>query len=247
MLQEYIYILHVYFHIMQQFLFIATHERWEVLSANKLKGQEKLIQSLLNDGCSQHEIAKILGVNVSSISRQIKKHGLIQPPSYSTKPIEKIVEELIAKYNLNPPVDLIKICSQIGIKVKEVDFENDLSGMLTNNTIYINEGLHPNRKRFTIAHELGHYLIHKKQDNSYKGIRFRSTYISSKEKKEEREANTFASQLLIPTNFVKKDLEDSSEISEDKIIKLSKKYEVSVIAMTIRLEKLGFCYSWDNV
>ena len=149
---------------------------------------------------------------------------------------------MINDYKLTPPINLRSLCENLHIKIKEVDFDDDLSGMLTKQTIYLSTNIHENRKRFTLAHELGHYLIHKKQDNSYKGVRFRSEHIASQEKNEEREANLFASLLLIPTQFINDDIKDLKEISEDFILDLAKKYKVSPIAMTIRLEKLGFVY-----
>ena len=213
------------------------------MGLKKLDDHKTLIQELLNDGNSAREIARRLNVNASTITRYIQKNELKVRKNFSTKPIEEVVETLISDYSLNPPIDLISICNDLGIKVKEVDFDDDLSGMLAKKTIYISTNIHENRKRFTLAHELGHFLIHKKQDNSYKGVRFRSEHISSQEKNEEREANHFASLLLMPTKFIKEELKDIKEFSEEFILDLAKKYKVSSIAMTIRLEKMGYCFN----
>lgn len=213
------------------------------MPVKKLDDHKTLIQQLLNEGNSAREISRRLNVNVTTITRYIQKHDLKIRKNFSTKPIEEVVDTLIKDYKLTPPVDLLSICNDLDIKVKEVDFDDDLSGMLAKKTIYISTNIHENRKRFTLAHELGHYLIHKKADNSYKGVRFRSEHISTQEKNEEREANHFASLLLIPTNFLKEELDSLTELSEDFIFDLAKKYKVSSIAMTIRLEKLGYCFN----
>lgn len=213
------------------------------MAIKKLDDHKTIIQELLNDGNSAREIARRLNVNVTTITRYIHKHALKVRKNFSTKPIEEIVKILINDYKLTPPIDLISICNDLDIKVKEVDFDDDLSGMLAKKTIYISSNIHENRKRFTLAHELGHYLVHKKQDNSYKGVRFRSEHISSQEKNEEREANHFASLLLMPTQFIQEELDGLKELSEDFIFDLAKKYKVSSIAMTIRLEKMGYCFN----
>ncbi len=213
------------------------------MPVKKLDDHKTLIQQLLNEGNSAREISRRLNVNVTTITRYIQKHDLKIRKNFSTKPIEEVVDTLIKDYKLTPPVDLLSICNDLDIKVKEVDFDDDLSGMLAKKTIYISTNIHENRKRFTLAHELGHYLIHKKADNSYKGVRFRSEHISTQEKNEEREANHFASLLLIPTKFLKEELDSLTEFSEDFIFNLAKKYKVSSIAMTIRLEKLGYCFN----
>lgn len=214
-----------------------------IMATKKLDNHKTIIQELLNEGNSAREIARRLNVNVTTITRYIQKHGLKVRKNFSTSTIPQIVETLILDYKLTPPINLLTICDDLNIKVKEVDFDDDVSGMLAKKTIYLNSNIHENRKRFTLAHELGHYLVHKKQDNSYKGVRFRSEYIASQEKNEEREANHFASLLLMPKRFIEEELKKTKEISEEFIFDLAKKYKVSSIAMTIRLEKMGYCFN----
>lgn len=208
----------------------------------KLQNHKTLIQELLNEGHSAREISRRLGVNVTTITRYIQKNGLTIRKNFRWKPVESIVNTLIEENQLKIPIDLKKICKKLDISIKEMDFDEELSGILAKNTIYISQNIHLHRQRFTIAHELGHYLIHKKQDNSYKGVRFRSQFVASQEKKEEREANVFASLLLMPTQFLEEDLQKKLEISEEFVMELSQKYQVSPIAMTIRIEKMGYAF-----
>ena len=66
------------------------------------------------------------------------------------------------------------------------------------------------RRRFTIAHEIGHLLMG-------------HTCSNSKENNSEIEANTFASELLIPTKFIKRDFREEP----NAIPQLAKRYCVS--------------------
>lgn len=65
-----------------------------------------------------------------------------------------------------PPVDPARIAEEIlGVVVVEVDMPPDMSGMLVREparvVIGVNEGHSGPRQRFTIAHELGHFHLHK--------------------------------------------------------------------------------------
>lgn len=84
---------------------------------------------------------------------------------------------------------------------------------------------HPRvRQRFTIAHELGHYILghdtSKILDDKF-----------DKDSDKEKEANKFASELLMPIEILKRDLSSKKW----NIPSLAKRYEVSEQAMTIRL------------
>ncbi len=96
------------------------------------------------------------------------------------------------------------------------------------------------RHRFTIAHELGHALIHKSENHQYKPVRFRSDSISLDEKKLEQEANQFAAWLLMPEAELLNELNNKDSISEDEIREIAKKFNVSFSAMNYRLSDLGY-------
>ena len=56
----------------------------------------------------------------------------------------------------------------------------------------------------------------------------------------ETEANRFAMELLIPVEWIKKDLEDIEfDMADDKQLALAKRYGVSITLMAIRLTSLG--------
>jgi len=104
---------------------------------------------------------------------------------------------------------------------------------------------HPiQRQRFTIAHEIGHVLLHTDENlhidkNFPIGLR---NEISGKSVDEnEIEANQFAAALLMPPDFLKEDIKRF--VGKDVLFairKLAKKYKVSEQAMSIRLSSLRY-------
>lgn len=149
----------------------------------------------------------------------------------------------------NFAIDLEKIANILGLNIIPKDLDDDISGYLEKNNIFINKNHKENRKRFTIAHEIGHFL-YKHQDN----IKFRqaiSTY-TEEELIEEKLANNFSANLIMPEKQMKalvvKFYEDneislSSGLSnserEELIEFISKKLHVSKIAASYRLFNLG--------
>ena len=94
------------------------------------------------------------------------------------------------------------------------------------------------RKRFTAAHELGHYIYHRDRIGSgvndnrkYRGIPHAPLYNDAIQAKEETEANRFAANLLMPKHLIDKLKKDGIESVED----LARSLGVSRDAMRIRL------------
>ncbi len=128
------------------------------------------------------------------------------------------------------PVPIEDICKKLGLNVVEFDFPDTFSGVLRKEkmAIGVNKN-HPTvRQRFTLAHELGHFLLGH-EDDTIDGRSDRPMPL-------EREANSFASRLLIPADAVTKMI---NEIGLD-LKALAKEFLVSEQAMTIRLLDMGF-------
>ncbi|MEY9097354.1 Zn-dependent peptidase ImmA (M78 family) [Sinorhizobium fredii] len=121
-----------------------------------------------------------------------------------------------------PPVDPEAIAEAMGINVLYVDFEPEVSREISglydfqSKTIYINKDIPSNRKTFTIAHELGHALLHEQyvKSQNYQAMP-RSNYHFDKPA-EEVEADVFAACLLVPKNMLKsyKSFADIGELGE---------------------------------
>lgn len=158
-------------------------------------------------------------------------------------------EELIKKYNIQTlPVPVEDIARKLGAKViMRPDFDDDLDGMIVKEggvvVIGVNDGQHNNRKRFTIAHEIGHLVLHGEiiekvhVDKSFNYRFNRDGRSRIGQDRIEIEANRFAAELLMPEKFLKKEKEISSGCMdfENGLTSLAEKYGVSVQAMAIRL------------
>ncbi len=147
------------------------------------------------------------------------------------------------------PVNVEAIAKSAGLDVRRTPAEDDISGFLLKtpngpDVIGVNTLHHPNRQRFTISHELGHYFLHNYEEVHVDRflVKLRNQRSSTGEDAQEVEANAFAAELLIPERFVVKDLMemDFNDLLDDRtMLQLAKKYQVSVQAMTNRLATLG--------
>lgn len=170
------------------------------------------------------------------------------------KKIRELARKMLINYGINKPqVDIAHIIDCEGIKISKKDFGQEVSGFIFRQgrgaIIGINPGQSENRQRFTLAHELGHYLLHSRVGNDVHvdggktfDITFRDDRSSLGVYAEEREANFFAAELLMPEHFIKESVKQFPEISitEDlAIVELAKIYGVSTLAMTYRLNYLG--------
>lgn len=164
---------------------------------------------------------------------------------------EQQVKDLLDRAGISsPPVSVEKIAGELKIKIQKSPLPDELSGLLIRRKdasqpiIGVNI-LHVRvRQRFTIAHELGHYLLHKggvHVDRNF-AVRFRDSQSGKAKQKPEIEANRWAAELLMPTRFLKQDM-DKPTLNmgdEDLVNFLAKRYEVSIQAMAIRLANLGY-------
>lgn len=165
------------------------------------------------------------------------------------KLIQMKVEELLKKSEITTlPIPVEKIARTLGLEVKYEPLEGDLSGCIVRQggkaIIGINSQQHENRQRFTLAHEIGHYLLHQ-EDDMFVDHAFKMNRKGSSTNGAcsfvESEANCFAAELLMPTHFLQKDLQQGEiDVAGDSLIyRLSTRYKVSTQALTLRLVALG--------
>ncbi len=136
------------------------------------------------------------------------------------------------------PVDVNKIAKYLGFMVIPYDFPEGVKGMMTveeDNSIKaigVNKSHPEYLQRYTIAHELGHYLNgHKHIDKEF--IDDDTKYYDSGFQ-QEKEADRFAAELLMPVEYLEQDLKQWGI----DIKKLTEKYKVSEQALWIRLTTL---------
>jgi Zn-dependent peptidase ImmA (M78 family) len=149
------------------------------------------------------------------------------------------------------PIPIESIVAARGIKLCPFDLGEETSGLLVieNGEATIGYNTHESkvRNRFTIAHELGHYELHRDQDQHLfidKGFKvmFRSSqpYYSDAQIKE-REANEFAASILMPESLLREELVklDLDYTDETAIRLLAKRFGVSSVAMSYRIANLN--------
>lgn len=120
--------------------------------------------------------------------------------------IEKAQKVLADNFLFNPPIVAEEIAKNYGLKVGYYIFlpeRRNVSGFISNGEIIINDEETPQRKNFTIAHELGHYLLGHVEDKDY-GVLYRQPIAEQTNKPMEQEANCFAANLLVPEEMLKK-------------------------------------------
>ena len=163
----------------------------------------------------------------------------------------KAREILTAGKVSGPPVPVEQLAEQVAhAQIRREPFEGKLSGMVHRRRdgrviIGVNSEHSDFRQRFTIAHELGHLLLHSDQhlhiDEAFP-IGLRDEISSLAIDVREIEANQFAAELLMPFDMLKSYVADMEiDIADDdkNIARLADIFQVSRQAMTIRLTRLN--------
>ena len=137
------------------------------------------------------------------------------------------------------PVDPVRVAQSMGVKVLDASLSDDVSGALVKKegadpSILLNATDSRNRKRFTCAHELGHFIRRTAEPHKYEYVDYRDERSSTGTVEEEMFANSFAANLLMPEFLVK-----SLHGQELPDFRMAKKFGVSQEAMQFRLKNLG--------
>lgn len=161
--------------------------------------------------------------------------------------------DLLRRLKVNrPPVPVERIARGLGAQLAYEPFEGELSGLLHRQrdsiVIGVNDRHSRTRQRFTIAHEIGHCLLHPGKpfvlDRTVK-MNFRDGLASTATDREEIEANAFAAELLMPVSMVPVEArsvaQDIHQLTADNLVSiLAPRFAVSQQAMRFRLVNLGF-------
>ncbi len=148
-------------------------------------------------------------------------------------------EELLDEYwDGTLPVDPVRIAKSLDVEVLDVFLKDNVSGALVKKpeqdpSILLNANDSKTRKRFTAAHELGHYVRRANEPAGYEYVDYRDQRSSTGTDKEERFANSFAANLLMPAWLVE------SLHEEIPGLRLARRFGVSHEAMHHRLDNLG--------
>lgn len=163
--------------------------------------------------------------------------------------IEKKILQILNQFNIKqPPVLLDNVLAFYKITLGEAP-SDEYSGCLIRKKdsalIGINSNETYSRQRFTIAHELAHFLLEKNKDtfiDEENKISYRSYFHENGKNSNEIIADKFAAYLLMPRNMLKKDfikIEMKGIFQENDLEYLAEKYVVSKEAMRYRLANLN--------
>lgn len=166
----------------------------------------------------------------------------------STREISKAAEDadriLGTAWRIEPvpiPVDPVRIARTLGIAVSVQEFDSNISGAIvkvdgSDPVILLNVADSPNRKRFTCAHEIGHFVARSNEykDNDYEFVDLRGVLATMGKDPDEIYANEFAACLLMPQSEVTRMIHDG-----DLPAQMAVKFGVSTEAISYRIKNLG--------
>ena len=165
----------------------------------------------------------------------------VKPPSKEylhLKPEERaIIDKFLSEY----PVKLGALAKRLGIKVLLSTLPRGISGKIGHENgdfvIRVNRHEAKHRQRFTLAHELAHYLLHRDRILAEGGWSENVLLRSGQPANVEYEANRLASDLIIPSAQLAKAItEYSGPITPEVIEDLAHRFGVSTAAMEIKLQ-----------
>lgn len=149
------------------------------------------------------------------------------------------------------PVAIEVLAHRLKLTTDAASLGDNISGLLVvengRGAIGYNSDHAPVRQRFTVAHEIAHYLLHVKVNRQSqlfidRYVAFRSDAVSSTgNDRDEVEANRLGAALLMPESLLREQIKkhDLDLDDEEAVTLLAKQFHVSTIAMTNRLTSLG--------
>ena len=168
-------------------------------------------------------------------------------PYLSRAEIEQQAMAVLRQHGLESiPVDPVVLANKLGMAVHNAKFSDDnIVGMIAKRgdrtTLLVNASDPPFRKRFTIAHELGHHFLHLLEDGEFvdgEANLFRQPHEDQQDvtpqRRQEIQANIFASALLMPADAVRSERKQPRSLEA-----MARKFNVSEAAMGFRVDQLG--------
>ena len=162
---------------------------------------------------------------------------------------QEAAEKLFEEYNIELPVPIIKIVKDAGFSVYVQDLPTNIGGYIlinselekkfnTDKIIVVNEKENNKRRRFTVAHEFGHYLFSFKQ-----GTQFTNAFENddTKNTPDEVLVNNFAAEFLMPKEVFRKKYDElkQNEISDyDILLTLSEIFLTPLKAIERRIQEV---------
>ncbi len=148
------------------------------------------------------------------------------------------------------PVDLASVCAQVGAVVEEREMIPEAAMQVTDGLfrIYLQSNFieaqgSKMRRRFSLAHELGHTLFYEQQDGELKPRRDTPRGDSL-----EAACHKAASMILVPSKMLKSELRIQPPTNANSVVELANRFDVSTEVMLRRLNEFGvFEHGWTPV
>lgn len=157
---------------------------------------------------------------------------------YPNKALDTFAEALLAHLGFNDAtvIDISSLAKKLGLNVYSASFDNnDISGYIKfeneQKNIYINNTHSIERQRFTVAHEIAHYILHYDLLNREGGT---PMFRGGNSNPAERQANRLAAAILMPEQKVKQLYQNRKSIND-----IAQLFWVSYDAMANRISSLG--------
>lgn len=146
---------------------------------------------------------------------------------------------IVQNHQVSAPVQTVALADDLGLKVWHVpNWPDDLSGKIVESkeqggpsgyAIYVNGRHHINRRRFTTAHEIAHFILHREFIGD--GVVDDGLYRSRLSNAMEVEANKMAADILMPRVLLNYHMSKGvNSVSE-----LARIFQVSESAMSFRV------------
>lgn len=155
--------------------------------------------------------------------------------------------QAVARHARRAPVDLKGMFADLGVDYREQPIWSGESGWIEREgdryRVVVNQDEPETRRRFTAAHELSHYLLHRDlMDQGSRMNRHTDRLFDNRgadqdslfKSHHEVQANRLAAQIVMPATLIRQKFGTGLSVAE-----LARDFRVSKAAMEIRLKTLG--------
>jgi Zn-dependent peptidase ImmA (M78 family) len=144
-----------------------------------------------------------------------------------------------------PPFDLDGLADWLGLMVEYRPLPASVPGFYAEiggrSYVVIDSGARPERRRWTLAHEIAHHIL------SLGITRPSDGFALCDSRSDDRTCDRFAAQLLMPEAIVRRKVEEIGPRPDDKSALLAGIFGVSRQAMRIRLRELGLLFGKQSI
>lgn len=171
-----------------------------------------------------------------AVIRRLNRQKAPTDPDLINTP-EALLKYARSRNLLGDILDIEGVIKSFGINIIKEPLQNDISGIFCQEdngtySIKVNSLQHLRRQRFTLAHELAHYCLHRHLKIVFEDkVLFRGGESSP----EEIEANSFAGEILMPAEQFMRNINSGN----NSIQGLADSFEVSSLAIRVRAKQLG--------